>query len=251
VSLRRPPPRCASLSPHTTSLASPLRLHADEKPPRRRSSSGYRGVHAWPNVTFYAEICSGDKRTRLGTFETAHEAAHEAAHAYDAVTWRLGRSRRSMNFNDVWTRQQAEELTPPAGTCEERQRQRKLEQRLVIAERDERLRLEWARQFPEDVTAMEVFYDKKEDEKAVAKAAKKAAKKADREERRAKAATRKSEREEKATRKAEEKKNCAGPSTIVLSSSSSSSSFEWTSTPVSSTIPGSSDIDWDSEKLLG
>jgi hypothetical protein len=30
--------------------------------------------------------------------------AHEAACAYDAVAWRLGRSRRTMNFHDVWTR---------------------------------------------------------------------------------------------------------------------------------------------------
>jgi hypothetical protein len=30
--------------------------------------------------------------------------AHEAARAYDAVAWRLGRSRRSMNFDDVTTR---------------------------------------------------------------------------------------------------------------------------------------------------
>jgi hypothetical protein len=138
-----------------------------------------------------------------------------------------------MNFDDVWTRQQAEALGPssPAVT-------RELEQRLLITEHDERLRLEWARQFPEDVAAMEAFYNKKKEEKAAAKAAKKA----DREERRAKSAARKKEREEKAARKAEEKKNGAGPSTIVLSSSS----FEWTSTPVSSTTL-SSDFDWDSE----
>jgi hypothetical protein len=70
-------------------------------PPRRRSSSSYRGIHARPNGTFYAEIRSNDERIGLGTFETAHEAAR----AYDAIAWRLGRSRRSMNFNDVTTRQ--------------------------------------------------------------------------------------------------------------------------------------------------
>jgi hypothetical protein len=121
-----------------------------------------------------------------------------------------------------------------------RQRQRELEKRLVIAERDERLRLEWARQFPEDVAAMEAFYEKKEEEKAAANAAKKV----DREERKAKSVARKKEMEKKAARKAEEKKNSVRPSTIVLSPSSS---FEWTSTPVSSTAPGSSDFDWDSE----
>jgi hypothetical protein len=64
---------------------------------RRRSSSGYRGVRARPNDTFYAEIRSGDERIRLGTFETAHNAGR----AYDTVAWRLGRSHRSMNFDDV------------------------------------------------------------------------------------------------------------------------------------------------------
>jgi hypothetical protein len=208
-------------------------------PPRCRSSSGYRGVRARLNGTFYAEIHSGDERIGLGTFETAHEAAR----TYDAVAWRLGCSRWSMNFDDVTTRQQAEMLAPPppAVTREQRQRQWELEQRLVIAERDERLRLEWREQFPEDVAAMEAFYAEKAEEKAAVKAAKKA----DREERRAKSASSKKEREEKAARKAarkkEEKKNGAGPSTIVVSSSSS---FDWSSTPVSSTTLSSSF--WDS-----
>jgi hypothetical protein len=82
-------------------------------PPRRRSSSGYRGVRARPNGTFYAEIRSGDERIGLGTFETA---------------WRLGRSRRSMNFDDVTTRQQAEMLAPPPPAVTREQRQRELEQ---------------------------------------------------------------------------------------------------------------------------
>jgi hypothetical protein len=144
-----------------------------------------------------------------------------------------------MNFDDVSTWQQAEMLAPPSPTVTREQRQRKLEQRLLIAGRDERLRLEWAQQFPEDVAAMEAFYAEKEEEKAAVKAAKKA----DREERRAKSAARKKEREEKAARKGEEKKNSAGPSTIVVSSSSS---FEWTSTPVSLTTLSFSF--WDSEE---
>jgi hypothetical protein len=167
-------------------------------PPCRRSSSGYRGVRARPNVTFYAEICSGDERIGLGTFETAHEAAH----AYDAIAWHLGRQRRSMNFDDVMTRAQAEMLAPPPPAVTREQRQRELEQRLVIAERDERLRLEWREQFPEYVAAMEAFYAEKAEEKAAVKAVKKA----DHEERRAKKAARKKEREEKAARKAARKK---------------------------------------------
>ncbi|XP_051230160.1 ethylene-responsive transcription factor 5-like [Lolium perenne] len=130
-------------------------------PPRRRSASGYRGIRARPSGRFDAEIRSGEERIRLGTFDTAHEVAR----AYDAVAWRLGRSRRQMNFHDVWTWEQAEQLAPPspAITHEQQRRQRELEQRLLITERDERLRLEWARQFPEDVTAMEEFFTQKEE----------------------------------------------------------------------------------------
>jgi hypothetical protein len=73
-----------------------------------------------------------------------------------------------MNFDDVTTRQHAEMLAPPppAVTREQRQRQRELEQRLVIAERDERLCLEWRKQFPEDVAVMEAIYAEKAEEKA-------------------------------------------------------------------------------------
>jgi hypothetical protein len=63
------------IPPRSTSLAPPLRFHADEMPPRRRSSSGYRGVRVRPNDTFYAEIRSSDERIGIGTFEAAHEAA--------------------------------------------------------------------------------------------------------------------------------------------------------------------------------
>ncbi|KAK1677356.1 hypothetical protein QYE76_038204 [Lolium multiflorum] len=75
----------------------------------RVSGTGYRGVRARPKGTYYAEIRDGGERIGLGTYETAHEAAR----AYDAVAWRLGRPRSSMNFHDVWTRQQAEDLAPP------------------------------------------------------------------------------------------------------------------------------------------
>ncbi|KAK1642783.1 hypothetical protein QYE76_060588 [Lolium multiflorum] len=90
---------------------------------------------------------------------------------------------------------------------------------------------------------MEVFYAQKEQKAAMA-----AKKKASREKRRAESAVRNAAREEKAARRtarAEDKKNGAGPSTIILSSSSY---FEWTSTPVSDTTPSShsSDFDWDS-----
>nr|XP_051197318.1 ethylene-responsive transcription factor 5-like [Lolium perenne] len=110
-------------------------------PPRRRPSSGYHGVWARPSGRFDAEIRSGDERIRLGTFDTAHEAAQ----AYDTVSWRLSRSQRTMNFHDVFTREQAEMLAPPLViTREQQRRQWELEQRLLIAEHDEAMRLEWA-----------------------------------------------------------------------------------------------------------
>ncbi|XP_051229948.1 uncharacterized protein [Lolium perenne] len=134
-------------------------------PPRRRSASGYHGVRAWPSGRFDEEIRSGDERIRLDTFDTTHEAAR----AYDAIAWRVGRSRMTMNFHDVWTREQ---LAPPSPVImrEQKRRRRELEQRLIIVERDEALRLEWARQFPEDVAATEAFYAQKEEEKAKKKA---------------------------------------------------------------------------------
>jgi hypothetical protein len=132
-------------------------------------------------------------------------------------------------------------LAPPPPAVTREQRQRELEQRFVIAERDERLRLQWREEFPEDVAAMEAFYAEKAEEKATIKAVKKA----DREERRTKKAARKKEREENAARRAarkkEKEKNSAGPSTIIVSSSSS---FDWTTSPVSSRTLSSSF--WDS-----
>ncbi|KAE8785398.1 putative AP2 protein [Hordeum vulgare] len=80
-------------------------------PPRRRSASGYRGVHQHPNGGFYVEIRSGDLRLSLGTYNTAHEVAR----AFDATAWCLGRPRRQMNFQDVHTLQQALDVAPPRG----------------------------------------------------------------------------------------------------------------------------------------
>nr|XP_020179109.1 ethylene-responsive transcription factor ERF113-like [Aegilops tauschii subsp. strangulata] len=78
-------------------------------PPRRREASGYRIVRARPSGAFSAEIRSGEMRLDLGTFDSAHEAAY----AYDAAAWRLRRPRREMNFPEVATREQAQELAPP------------------------------------------------------------------------------------------------------------------------------------------
>nr|XP_040257721.1 ethylene-responsive transcription factor ERF010 [Aegilops tauschii subsp. strangulata] len=110
-------------------------------PPRRRESSGYRGVREHPSGAFYGEIRSGDVRLGLGTFETTHEAAR----VYDAAAWSLQRPRAQMNFQDVWTCEQAQAVAPPPRLitdqdCEEhRWRQR----RLLIVEEDKRAMAEW------------------------------------------------------------------------------------------------------------
>ncbi|KAK1610570.1 hypothetical protein QYE76_034243 [Lolium multiflorum] len=137
----------------------------------RVSGTGYRGVRARPKGTYYAEIRDGGERIGLGTYETAHEAAR----AYDAVAWRLGRPRSSMNFHDVWTRQQAEDLAPPPYIVrqEEQHRRRETERRLRIAERDERAAREWAARFPEDVAAENEHFRRRRAEKATRRAAKK------------------------------------------------------------------------------
>ena len=80
--------------------------------------SGYRGVRARPNGTFYAEIRSDDERIALGTYGTAHEAAR----TWDTAAWRLGRPRRQMNFNDARDAQQAQALAPPPGFIDDEER---------------------------------------------------------------------------------------------------------------------------------
>ncbi|XP_040245398.1 uncharacterized protein [Aegilops tauschii subsp. strangulata] len=125
-------------------------------PPRRRGASGYRGVCQRPNGRYYSEIRSGDVRLGLGTFQTAHEAAR----AYDAATWRLGRPRPQMNFQDVYTRQQAQDVAPPPrlitdqDCAEHAERQR----RLLIAEEDERAMAEWRRRHQEDVADEQAYW---------------------------------------------------------------------------------------------
>ena len=117
-------------------------------PPRRRGSSGYRGVRERPNGWYYAEIRSGDVRLGLGTFRSAHEAAR----AYDAAAWRLKRPRVQMNFHDVYTRKQAHAVAPPPHliTGQDREDHRRRQRRLLIAEEDERAMAEWRQRHPED-----------------------------------------------------------------------------------------------------
>nr|ABE02634.1 putative AP2 protein [Hordeum vulgare subsp. vulgare] len=102
--------------------------------PRRRGTSGYRGVRARPSDTFYAEIRSGEPRLGLGTFYTIEDAVR----AYDAVAWCLNRPRREMNFPEVMTMEWAQHVAPrPRIVIEEhRHRNRRQRRRLSIAEMD-------------------------------------------------------------------------------------------------------------------
>ncbi|KAE8787193.1 Protein TRANSPARENT TESTA 12 [Hordeum vulgare] len=148
-----PQPRASPLQLLASSSTSPspfLAAPSAIMPPRRRSSSGYRGVRECPSGSYYAEIRSGDVRLGLGTFEIAHEAAR----AYDAAAWRLGRPCAQMNFHGVYTREQAQDLAPSRLITEQdRQEHRRQQRRLLVAEEDERAMAEWRQHHPEDVAA--------------------------------------------------------------------------------------------------
>ncbi|XP_051189864.1 uncharacterized protein [Lolium perenne] len=97
--------------------------------PRRSNATGYTGMRERPGGAFYAEIRSGLKRIKLGTYE--------AARAYDA-----------------------EDLAPPPClvTAEDRCHHKALQRRLYHVVEDECLMEEWKRRLPEDVQAMHAFY---------------------------------------------------------------------------------------------
>ncbi|XP_037419271.1 ethylene-responsive transcription factor 13-like [Triticum dicoccoides] len=125
-------------------------------PPRRRGSSGYHGVRLRPSGAYYVEIRSGDVRLGLGTFETSHEAAR----VYDAAAWRLGRPRAQMNFDDIYTCQQAQRVAPPPRliTDQDREDHHRLQRHLLIVEEDEQAMAEWRRHHPEDIAAKNAFW---------------------------------------------------------------------------------------------
>ncbi|XBI80580.1 hypothetical protein VPH35_089711 [Triticum aestivum] len=131
-------------------------------PPRRRGASGYRGVRLRPNGGYYAEIRSGDLRLDLGTYGTAREAAR----AYDAAAWRLGWPRGQMNFQDVYTLQQALDVAPPPrlNTAQDRAEHAERQRRLLVAQEDERVMAEWRRRHPEDVAYEQVYWARRREE---------------------------------------------------------------------------------------
>ncbi|XBH70895.1 hypothetical protein VPH35_098456 [Triticum aestivum] len=126
-------------------------------PPRRRGGSGYRGVRVHPSGTYSASIwLGGSVRLGLGTFDTAQDGAH----AYDAVAWRLRRSRWDMNFTDVATPERAQELAPFPRliTDEDRCKNRRRERRLSLAEMDKEAMALWRQHFPQDIINEEQFF---------------------------------------------------------------------------------------------
>uniref|UniRef100_A0A8I6YK42 AP2/ERF domain-containing protein n=1 Tax=Hordeum vulgare subsp. vulgare TaxID=112509 RepID=A0A8I6YK42_HORVV len=130
--------------------------------PRRRGASGYRGVRLRPNGGYYSEIRSVDLRLSLGTYETAHEAAR----AFDAAAWRLGRPRRQMNFQDVYTLQQALDVAPPPrlNSAQDRAEHTARQRRLLVAQEDQRVMAEWRRRHPEDVAYEQDYWARRREE---------------------------------------------------------------------------------------
>ncbi|KAE8769894.1 Protein TRANSPARENT TESTA 12 [Hordeum vulgare] len=131
-------------------------------PPRRRGAPGYRSVRLRPNGGYYSEIRSGDLRLSLGTYETAHEAAR----AFDAAAWRLGRP-RGMNFQDVYTLQQAIDVAPPPrlNTAQDRAEHAALQRCLLVAQEDERVMAEWRQRHPEDVAYEQDYWARRREER--------------------------------------------------------------------------------------
>ncbi|XP_020150757.1 uncharacterized protein [Aegilops tauschii subsp. strangulata] len=77
-----------------------------------------------------------------------------------------------MNFFDMWTRQQAQDLAPPPRliTAEDRRIQQRRESRLLIAEADEHAMAVWRERFPQDVALENEFWAQRRAERAAEQA---------------------------------------------------------------------------------
>ncbi|KAK1610704.1 hypothetical protein QYE76_034377 [Lolium multiflorum] len=123
-------------------------------PPRRRGSSGFRGVRVRPSYRFYAKIRAGGFLLTLGTYITPEQATR----AYDAAAWRFRRTRRNMNFPDVESLEEEFLAPAPCLVDEDRRRHRQVQRRIAIAEHDEQLMRQWRAQFPNDVDNTDAFF---------------------------------------------------------------------------------------------
>lgn len=114
--------------------------------PHHRETWGYRGVRARPSGGFSAEIRFRGMRLGLGNFDTTNEAAR----AYDRAAWCLRWPHRTLNFPNMPTREQAQEVTPlpRLSTDEDRRDNRRRVRRLSIAEMDEEAMALWRQHFP-------------------------------------------------------------------------------------------------------
>ncbi|XP_020188495.1 uncharacterized protein [Aegilops tauschii subsp. strangulata] len=123
---------------------------------RRLGASDFRGVRERRSDAFSSEIWFGEKRLILGTFDTAEEAA-----------WRLLRPRREMNFPDMSTSQQAQDLSPLPRlfTDEDRRDHRRRQRRLAIAEMDVEAMAVWCERFPQDIVNERQFYKQRRTER--------------------------------------------------------------------------------------
>nr|XP_040256497.1 uncharacterized protein LOC109770296 [Aegilops tauschii subsp. strangulata] len=65
-----------------------------------------------------------------------------------------------MNFQDVYTRQQAQDVAPPPRliTDQDRAEHTRRQRRLLIAEEDERGMVEWRRRHPEEVANEQAYW---------------------------------------------------------------------------------------------
>ncbi|XP_071681854.1 uncharacterized protein [Lolium perenne] len=133
-----------------------------------RNAAGYTGVRPRRSGMFSAEIRAAGVRQYLGTFPSAYEAAR----AYDAAAWVLGRPRHALNFEEVWSLEEALSFADPSAdrlvTDEERRRHRHIQRQIRIAEEDERAMEAWRLAFPEDVILKEQFFARKREEREAA-----------------------------------------------------------------------------------
>ncbi|CAM0912482.1 unnamed protein product [Alopecurus aequalis] len=83
-----------------------------------------------------------------------------------------------MNFDDVWTHEQAQDLAPSPRlvTAEDHRRNRQREHRLLVNEAAERVMTEWRQWVYKDVAAENAFYAQRRAERAARREEKRARK---------------------------------------------------------------------------
>ncbi|KAE8796835.1 protein transparent testa 12 [Hordeum vulgare] len=143
------------------------RLHRSSAPPPTRHHAAAPptsvGLPRRPAAPQRRVLLRDTLRLSLGTYETTNEAAR----AFHAAAWRLGRPRGQMNFQDVYTLQQALDVAPPPrlNTAQDREEHASLQCRLLVAQEDERVMAEWRRRHPEDVAYEQDYWTRRREER--------------------------------------------------------------------------------------